>query len=92
MINEERLIALAEHCIGLDYKNPYTRHGKKFYRPYRNYYGTVPDDEAWNHLQQRGFADHDEPNWSGTCTFWLTRAGLDWLGQKLGIIIYSEKE
>lgn len=28
------------HCIGLDHKNPYKRHGRKFYKPYRNYYAT----------------------------------------------------
>jgi len=33
-------LELAKHCIGLDRKNPYIRHGKKFYRPYRNYYAT----------------------------------------------------
>lgn len=30
-------IDLASHCIGLDYNKPYKRHGRYFYRPYRNY-------------------------------------------------------
>jgi hypothetical protein len=29
---------LAMHCIGMDYRKPYKRHGKLFYRPYRNRY------------------------------------------------------
>lgn len=40
----EKEIALMEHCIGLDCKKPYTRHGKKFYRPYRNRYATYVHD------------------------------------------------
>lgn len=36
----EKYIELAKHCIGLDSKKPYTRHGKKFYRPYRNFFAT----------------------------------------------------
>ena len=27
-----------------------------------------------------------------TTAFWLTRAGLDWLGQELGITIYDEED
>ena len=38
MENENRYIDLAKHCIGLDRKKPYIRHGKKFYRPYRKFY------------------------------------------------------
>lgn len=37
-MKEDRCIELAKHCVGLDRKNPYTRHGKKWYKPYRNYY------------------------------------------------------
>lgn len=28
MVKEDRCIELAKHCVGLDRKNPYTRHGK----------------------------------------------------------------
>ena len=38
----KRVIELCKHMIGLDYKKPYHRHGKAFYKPYRNYY-SAPD-------------------------------------------------
>ena len=44
----------AKHAIGLDYKKPYHRHGKAFYKPYRNYFCTKKGDEIWNVLQNAG--------------------------------------
>lgn len=29
--------------IGMDNKKVYTRHGRKFYKPYRNYFSAAPD-------------------------------------------------
>lgn len=78
----------AKHCIGLDYKKPYKRHGKKFYKPYRNFYCTSPTDKIWNELKEKGYAVNDEPK-KECCNFWLTRKGLDWLGELLGIKIYD---
>ena len=40
-LSEKDLAALTElckHAVGLDSHNPYHRHGKAFYKPYRNYY------------------------------------------------------
>lgn len=39
----ERALAICQHMVGLDYKRPYHRHGKAFYRAYRNYYGDLPE-------------------------------------------------
>lgn len=36
--HENICIALASHCIGLDRKKPYKRHGRYFYSLYRDYY------------------------------------------------------
>lgn len=47
------------HCVGLDYKKPYERHGKKFYKPYRNYYATYVWNDIWNRLLWKGFAKHE---------------------------------
>ena len=47
MENENRYIDLAKHCIGLDRKKPYIRNGKKFYRPYRNFFATGRNYEDW---------------------------------------------
>ena len=79
-------VRVAAHAIGLDYKRPYQRHGKFFYRPYRNYFSThdkAHDYSAWQGLCERGYAESGPVRISGNHhnqTFWLTRAGLDWLG------------
>lgn len=51
---------LAKHCIGLDRKKPYIRHGKKFYKPYRNFYATGKDQAGWDELVLAGYEDADE--------------------------------
>ena len=38
-----RAIEICKHMVGLDYKSPYHRHGKAFYKPYRNYYEAPKD-------------------------------------------------
>ena len=88
----ERYINLAKHAIGLDRKKPYHRHGKAFFKPYRNCFATNKYNDdwcAWNKMCRMGLAKY-----SGDKTytyFWLTRAGLDWLGEKLNIKIYDVK-
>lgn len=92
METENRYIKLAKHCIGLDRKKTYTRHGKRFYRPYRNYFATGRNYEDWEAMELAGYAERGEQNQHGGYTFYLTRAGLDWLGKKLGIYIYDESD
>lgn len=92
METENRYIKLAKHCIGLDRKKTYTRHGKRFYRPYRNYFATGRNYEDWEVMELAGYAERGEQNQHGGYTFYLTRAGLDWLGKKLGIHIYDESD
>ena len=84
-------IEKAKHCIGMGYRKPYTRHGKKFYRPYRNYYATGKSDEDWDMLVAAGYAKRGDKNQHGGYTYWLTREGLDWLGEKLEIHIWCEE-
>lgn len=82
-----------KHCVGLDRKKPYIRHGKKFYRPYRNYYSTGKSFESWELMVQAKYAKrNEEKNQHEGYTYWLTREGLDWLGEKLGIYIKDEEE
>lgn len=91
--NENQYIALARHAIGLDRKEPYKRHGKLFYRPYRNYYDASPKDcETWELMCDAGYADRGRKDRYGGRMYWLTREGLDWLGEKLGINIYDEED
>lgn len=81
------------HRIGLDYKKPYKRHGRYFYRPYRNYYdASVKDCETWDLLVQAGYAEAGRKDRYGGRMYWLSRAGLDALGEYLGIKIYDEED
>ncbi len=90
--NKNRYMDLAKHCIGLDRKKPYIRHGKRFYRPYRNFFATGSNYEDWETMKDAGYADRDkEKNQHGGYTYWMTRVGLDWLGERLGIHIYDEE-
>lgn len=86
-------VSLASHAVGLDYKKPYIRHGKKFYKPYRNHFTTGYTGDMvklWNELEEKGYAKSN-PFENGKF-FWLTRSGLDWLGKQLGIHIYDEED
>lgn len=86
----------ALHTIGLNSSHVgrrlYTRHGKKYYKPYRNYFfGTDMDLDK---LVEAGYMDckdrkvsWEEGNYR---TYWFNRKGLDWLGEQIGIIIYGQ--
>ena len=90
---ENRYISLATHAIGLDHKKPYKRHGRYFYRPYRNYYdASIKDCEIWDVMVNAGYAEAGRKDRYGGRLYWMTRAGLDWLGEKLGIVIHDEEE
>lgn len=89
---ESIYIEQAKHCIGLDRKKPYIRHGKNFYRPYRNYYSTGKNHDDWDVMVYAGYAERGEQNSHGGYTYWLTRDGFDWLGKKLDIHIYDEED
>ena len=85
----------AMHCIGLSaHRNRgrlYTRHGKKYYRPYRNYF--AGNDAELDTLIKAGYMEyHDYKRVGGMQrTYWFNRCGLDWLGSQLGIVIHDEE-
>lgn len=88
-------VQLAAHTIGLDNKRPYQRHGRFYYRPYRNYFSTHEKDiyySVWQGMCDKGNAECCKGREPGNITYWLTRAGLDWLGEELGITIYEEED
>ena len=77
-----KYVKYAMHCIGMDHKKPYVRHGKKFYKPYRNYFNCKSDDVIWNALVEIGHAEKFDDE-----MFCLTEEGLHWIGNILGVII-----
>lgn len=92
VVDEDALVDAAKHCIGLDRKNPYTRHGKQFYKPCCNHYYTFRKDKLWEALYRMGYASRWPLNTRGYYEYWLTRTGLDWLGEKLGVYICDEED
>lgn len=96
-IIQQKAISAATHAIGMTGNRPryrpYTRHGKKFYTPWRNRYVTSLDDETWQWLMKQGYADYGYANKAlNMGCFWLTRKGLDWLGEQTGITIHDESD
>jgi len=88
----------ALHVIGMDnrpHHQPYTRHGKKFYRPYRNYFSAPESgDRDLDILAEAGYMDRVVTNpGTGRGYVWYSfnRKGLDWLGEQIGIHIYDER-
>ena len=91
----ERHVDEAKHCIGMDHRKPYKRHGKMFYRPYRNYFATIVNNEIWTAVEFYGYASHGsitERDGIKICIYYLTRKGLDWLAEQLDMTIYDEEE
>lgn len=84
-------IEQAKHAVRLDYQKPYRRHGKLYYRPYQNYYATIFRDPVWRALVTEGLATCF-PEGKDRAIFTLTRSGLDWLGEQIGMKIYDEQE
>lgn len=76
-----------KHCIGLHRCKPYRRHGKLFYKPYRNYFDCGRhDDPVWSELADCGLAvDVNGQGW-----YELTKAGLEALSSAAGIHIYDD--
>lgn len=92
-MSENKCINFASHAIGLDNKKPYKRHGKLFYRPYRNYYdASMGDCKVWDSLVEKGYAKAGKKDRYGGRMYWLTRKGLDWLGEQLRIVIHDEED
>lgn len=80
---------ICKHIVGLDYHNPYHRHGKAFYKPYRNYYAEGPDGNKYlDKLLSSFFVKQTGERY---LYYSLTREGLDWLGRRLNITILDKE-
>ena len=87
-------VQIAARMIGLDYARPYIRHGRRYYKPYRDYfYSTLsgPDYKTLRKMEKNGYVVSGKPGEEGIC-FWMTRKGLDWLGEKLRIQIHDPRD
>lgn len=95
------------HCIGMDGSSPrhrpYTRHGRKFYKPWRNYFSSLRNDRTWEPLVEEGYAGKRDYTSHYTTdggakrtiegtTYWMTRKGLDWIGEQIGVTIHDEEK
>jgi hypothetical protein len=91
----QQIIKVMMHTIGLwpeGRRHAYKRHGKIFYRPYRNYFSTAPGCDGYWMWERMEKAGHAECVKSSQGEFWhLTRRGMDWLEMKLGMKIYDEE-
>lgn len=84
---------LIRHALGMGHRKTYTRHGKKFYRPYRNYFETndrTADYPYWERLVKAGLST--KKVYGDNIWYFVTRKGMDWLGQHDGIHIYDEED
>ncbi len=80
----------ALHTIGYNSghvgRRLYTRHGRRYYKPFRNYF--CGKDSDLDKLVDAGYMESYEEK--KVKTYWFNRNGLDWLGEQLGIYIYDE--
>ena len=82
-------INFCKHMVGLDHKSPYHRHGKAFYKPYRNYYEAPQDGNPI--LDKLPFIVIERRQGAMSVWYSLTKQGLAWLGRQLKITIWEEK-
>lgn len=87
-ISEDELKIAVDYCkhmVGLDYKSPYQRHGKLFYKPYRNYWGAPANGNKILDKLPRFLVTREADEMGVWYT--LTIDGLKWLGRQLKITI-----
>ena len=85
-----KTIKQCEHMIGMDKRDIYHRHGKAFYKAYRNRWGNGDNpkkdfDELVNCGLMRRYTTGQ-----GNIGYCLTNFGLKWLGQKIGVTIKED--
>ena len=90
----EKYRKLIRHALGMDYGKIYTRHGKRFYKPYRNYFSTndkTVDYPFWETMLKAGLAK--KRVFEDGCLYYsVTRTGKDWLELHDGIHIKEDRK
>lgn len=80
-----RAIEICKHMVGLDNSRPYHRHGKAYYKAYRNYYTDLPSGNRILDMLPEMIIQATK-NDRGS-EYHLTDAGFGWLGRQLHITI-----
>ena len=93
-LSMEKAVDHAKHMIGMDNPRhkPYKRHGKLFYKPYRNHWAGY--DAELNYMSHEAFGLIEKHEAGKPCEmpfYYLTREGLDWLGRRIGVTIHDEE-
>lgn len=86
-------IRFMKHCIGLENRKVKGNKHRK-YEAYRNYFTTADDDFEWDDLVEQGLAGkRDFPNGCGKNPklYYLTKLGIEFLGEITGIQITEDK-
>lgn len=90
--NLEQFIEDCKHMIGYSPKSVYHRHGKSFYKAYRNYwYGHPRDDMEHLCCDSIGAMRKWQADNSEYVFYSLTKDGLRWLSGELKVIIKEDK-
>ena len=84
----EKAVKLCKHMIGFDHSKPYKRHGKLFYKPYRNYFEAPPKGEPILEKLPT-FIIQKETRVKGVW-YTLTKQGIEWLGRQINVTIKEE--
>ena len=94
-LSMEKAVDHARHMIGLDNlrHKPYTRHGKQFYKPYRNHWAGFDAELDYMSHDAFGLVEKHEAGKPYEMPFYyLTRQGLDWLGRQIGVTIRDPED
>lgn len=87
-ISEDELKIAVDYCkhmVGLDYERPYQRHGRLFYKPYRNHWEAPANGNKILDKLPRFLVTREADEMS--VLYALTVDGLKWLGRQLKITI-----
>ena len=82
--HEDVLISRMKHALGFGKRRPYTRHGRRFFKPYRNYYACYEDD-LMEEAVQNGLLIKEKGD--SLIYYYVSEKGRQWLGDKIGITI-----
>lgn len=83
------------HALGADHRQTYIRHGKEYYRPYRNYFDSGKnEDKDMETMIEPGYVERRNITCGVYKGFWyfVTEAGREYLKKVTGCHIYEEEE